>query len=133
MSYGTDISCVDDFDAQLTLADDNLALAQAIARRLITPRGAGILWGDREYGTDVRRWIGTCDPVAQLPTISAAVRAEALKDERVNDCIVEVTFDEDLSTISIKFLIQPYPANSPFEFTLAIDAVTVEILMGEAA
>lgn len=53
--YGTDLSCVVDLDAGLAEVTGNTLLAQALARRLITPRGG--LLDDPNYGYDLTQFL----------------------------------------------------------------------------
>lgn len=125
-TYGLDLDCVEDLHITLRAASsEKLALAQAIARRMQTPRGR--LLDDPEYGYDLRRWIGTTDPPVAL--IEAAIASEARKDERVSDCSAIVTFDRDTHTIDARFAIVPRASSDSFDFTLSVGSLTASVLL----
>ena len=124
IDHGTDFSCVTDIDAELSTVSGRTCLLQAIARRLITPRGG--LLGDTEYGYDCRIWIGASHP-RSLGSIASAVAAEARKDERVLQAEATVEFDETLETMTIVFRLSD--ADGPFDATITISDVTVELIL----
>lgn len=128
---GTDISAVDDLDANLTLAATaELAFAQALVRRITTPRGA--LWYAPAYGYDIGAHVNTATPVS---VIESAAAATLLEEERVNDAEVTITVTEpdDKSPTggqSWSADIRVETDDGPFEFTLSVDAVTGALLLG---
>jgi len=119
---GIDFSCVDDIGPSLALVSGRRCLIEAIARRLITPRG-GLFYAP-DYGFDVRQFLSgiTAAPSA----IAAGVIAECEKDERVNQANAVVTFIGNTLRIRIDIA----DGAGPFAFVLAISQVTVEILRG---
>lgn len=131
VDFGTDISTpvgddgLPDLDPFFGLVDGYTALAQALLRRVITATGSVI--DDPSYGHDVRVYLNDASP---SPTaIAAAVRAQWLADERVEDARVVVTFAEGVLRIEGVIL----AGEGPFRLVLAIGAVTAEILTAEAA
>lgn len=129
--FGTDIATpvgddgLPDLDPFFGLVDGYTALAQALLRRVVTPTGAVI--DDPAYGHDVRVYLNDADP---SPTaIAAAVRAQWLADERVEDARVVVTFADNALRIEGVVL----AGEGPFRLVLAVSAVTAEILTAEAA
>lgn len=80
-NYGFDLSCVDGLTAELRTVSGKRLLAEALVRRLITPRG--MLLDDPNYGTDVREYIGHELTKGALARMKAEIQAELLKDERV--------------------------------------------------
>lgn len=125
--FGLDIATPDamDIDPFFSLVDGYTALAQALARRITTPRGG--LIDDPEYGHDVREFLNEVSPSPSA--VAIAVRNEWLRDERVLDARVQATFEDE--TLSIVGRIET--GDGPFTLTLAISAVTVETLRVEAA
>lgn len=127
-TFGSDFSGINDIDpnwsylanSPTTPNDESIALTQAIARRLTTPRGG--LFYDLNYGTDIRDFISSSIPIAQA---ISAIEAECRKDERVDDCdvTISVVADEWFVTIECKA-----HASGPFALTLAVSAVSVELL-----
>lgn len=120
--YGTDLSCVVDLDAGLAEVTGNTLLAQALARRLITPRGG--LLDDPNYGYDLTQFLNADIGPTDLASITAAVNAELLKDERVLSASVTVTFAGTVLSVTA----QINAANGPFSFVLAVSNVTTQLL-----
>ena len=119
---GSDFSGVNDITPTLAVVSGRRCLIEAIARRLITPRGA--LWYDPDYGEDLRRFLSAT--VVNAGAIAAAVAAEAEKDERVEQASASVTFSGDVLTVKLAIA----DGAGPFAFVLSIDKVTVDILKG---
>lgn len=119
---GTDFAGVNDITPTLQVVSGRRCLIEAIARRLITPRGA--LWYDPDYGYDLRQYLSGITVAAG--SIAASVAAEAEKDERVEQASADVTFSG--SVLNVKLAIAD--AAGPFQFVLRISQVTVEILKG---
>lgn len=127
MTLGIDISTPGamDLDPYFALASEGEQLVQALARRIVTPTGA--LRDDPSYGYDVRAHLNDAAPQPRL--VAAAVRAQWLADERVEDCDVRVTFADDTLTIQGAAL----TSAGTFRFVLAVSAVTIDLLRFEAA
>lgn len=122
--YGSDFSCVSDLDPKLSVVSGPLVVAQAIVRRLQTPRGG--LWYDLSYGTNVRQWLnGSTSKVR----VASAIEAEARKDERVSAARATVTFSQ--SSMDIRLLITL--AEGPFELTIGVNDLTVDLISFQAA
>lgn len=131
MSYGTDVYCYDQvFTGRFATGLE--ALAQAIYRRLTTPRGT---LDDGEegsvYGLDVLDFTGTVGTVAAVDALPDVVRAEILKDDRVGR--VEITAAVERLTsglVLINLDIDVFPADEtdPFQLSLAVSDVTVALL-----
>jgi len=83
IDYGRDLSCVTDLTAEMAEVSGRRLLGEALARRLVTPRGS--LLDDPNYGFDVRDYIADDQSVSALPIIAASIDAEFRKDERVID------------------------------------------------
>lgn len=122
--YGVDLFGVDDLDPMFSEVSDALGMAQALARRLITPRGA--LIDDPNYGYDLRAKLNIAVSTGGRFAISAGVKAELTKDERVDDAQVSVDFSLATSTLRVTAVV--FGAFGPFQLTLSIDAVSAPIL-----
>ena len=73
---GTDLYCISDLDPAGRTVSGPEALAQAIARRLQTPRGAlAAIGDDPDYGLDLRDYVG--DDVGAAPSTIGAVSGGA--------------------------------------------------------
>lgn len=116
MGYGSDFSGVQEIDANWTFLSgdkqERLAYAQAIVRRLSTPRGA--MPRDRSYGYDLRAMLAD----AGLTTTQAAmaIRSEVLADERSRECVVDITESGALNarTWYVAISVIPYSEAGPF-------------------
>ena len=128
-ALGTDFACVDDLDANLSLVDGRLGLAQASARRISTPR-LGLHY-DPNYGFDIRNELGR--PFGQR-IASQNIEQEILKDERVNDVVasvetVIVATSADEVSGDMRINISLTDDEGPFELTLEVaDGVTAVLL-----
>lgn len=127
MSLGLDISTpgAADLDPYFALVSEAEQLAQALARRIVTPTGA--LRDDLSYGYDVRAHLN--DTALQPRLVAAAVRAQWLADERVEDCDVRVTFED--GALSIEGVV--LASTGTFRLVLSVSAVALSILRTEAA
>lgn len=121
-ALGVDFSGLDDIDANLTLVDGRLGYAQAIFRRLTTPRGR--LFYDPEYGIDIREFVKQSGFSATQ--VSRLIEGECLKDERTLNAAAEVTFNE--ATEEMKIDLTLIDDEGPFTLTLNVTALTVELL-----
>lgn len=127
-TFGGDFAGVDDLDPNFTYLQnttttpnqENLALAQAIARRLQTPRGA--LFYDSNYGYDLRDLIGGSTTTSQA---IAGIEDECRKDERIDDAQASINVIGDSWQILITC--QSH-LSGPFSFTLQASKLTVSLL-----
>lgn len=132
MSYGTDTWMYDELRTGRMATGVDL-LAQACYRRLTTPRGT-LDDGDdgAVYGLDLAGFIGSATPQNAEATIPPLVEAELLKDDRlasVEASATAVTDSAGLTAITLDVLVTPFDeSTSTFTLTLAVSAVTVEIL-----
>jgi phage baseplate assembly protein W len=122
--YGWDKSCIDDLDPAMIEVGGNLILAQACARRLSTPRGQ--LIDDRNYGYDLKQWLGQDVDPAQIAQIRSGIASELLKDERVLAVTAVAVFVASTEILTVSAVIQG--ATGPFTLVLSVGAVTVQIL-----
>lgn len=122
VDYGLDLACVDDLDADMTEVTGRRVLAEALARRLSTPRGG--LIDDPNYGTDVRGYLNDDLSKADIARIGAAVDAECRKDERVLRTTTQVGFVSGALTLSI----QVVDLSGPFRLVLGVTDVSVDVL-----
>jgi hypothetical protein len=86
---------------------------------------------DEDYGFDLRNSIGDEITPRSLLAIRAGVRAEALKDERVFSCSVEAIYEATPRRLTVT--LSGTSAEGTFALTLAVPAVTIEILKGGAS
>jgi len=132
---GTDISTpagtdgLPGLDPAFRVVSGRTALAQALLRRLTTPRGS--LVGDAGYGHDVRAWANDTLDAGALRRIEARVADELRADERVDDVAVVATFAAEVLRIVAR--VRPVDGSAPLRLTLAVSTVTAELLSAEAA
>jgi phage baseplate assembly protein W len=124
IDLGTDVSCFPDLDPLGTLVSGKTALAQAIARRLTTPRGG--LFYDTNYGTDLRLYLNEGMTSEAQSRIKAAIESECRKDERVASATADVTFNAAAQSLAVSISLSI--ASGPFTLTLAVTQLTVALL-----
>lgn len=129
IDYGSDLSCLDDFEEEVrAITDPKLLIAQALIRRWMTPRG--MLLDDPDYGTDLAEFMHEEVDELTLARMRAEARAEALKDERVVECTVDsTTFDRSTETLTFVFLVEA--AETAIRLVVSVDAVNVSLLSVE--
>lgn len=118
-----DLWCLDDTMSDFRTVSGRVALAQALVRRWITERGE--LLDDPSYGTDLTDFLNSDLDRRELGQFVSIATAEALKDERVLAISgsAELT---DTGVLNATFIVTD--AAGPFELTIGIDDVTVELL-----
>lgn len=122
VDYGNDTECTTDLTFSRTEVTGEAMMAQAMLRRFTTPRGALIQSPD--YGYDLRQFLKASTPPASV--INGNVENEALKDERVSDVAAETNFNDATGVLEIT--ITGDGAEGPFDLTIGISDVTVELL-----
>lgn len=131
LGYGSDLAMTAeaiDIDPDMVerRGDDPLVLAEAMVRRLDTPRGA--LPDDRNYGYDVRGHLNRGTTRTEVRAMNAGVHGELIKDDRLRAVRVEVAPAPDGSEIAIAIQATPAdPALAPFELVLAVTSAEVLI------
>ena len=132
--YGSDLSCASDLDPSMAEVDGGttLALAQALARRLDTPRGS--LPDDKNYGISLRSYLNRGVVDADLRSLGGQIKGELLKDDRVDQLTVIVTPNAVGSRLSVSLLVTPVGSRlGPFTLTLAATDAAVLIEEIQAA
>lgn len=122
--YGTDILLGDDLSDGFVLVSGRKLLVQDILHRLQTPRGG--LIDDPSYGMDVRSWANETMTPARLFALGSAVANEAARDDRVFSASASASFDA--ATRKLTLLMSIEDAAGPFDFTVAVTALTAEFL-----
>lgn len=120
---GRDLSCVDDVTPDFREVTGRRRLAEAVARRYMTDRGT--LVGDPNYGYNLTNLVNADLSPADLVAHQSGAQAEALKEEQVRAAVVVLSLAADgLLTVACTLT----DADGPFTLTLAISAVSVQIL-----
>jgi hypothetical protein len=123
--FGTDLDCgVEGLSAQFELVSGRTALVQALLHRFQTERGT--LVDDRDYGLDTTAWVGMRVTTPLLISWQQALANEAKKDERVLSAKASITFDAQASTLT--FALAVTTAEGPFVMTVAVTALSVDLL-----
>lgn len=121
---GTDISTFPDLDTTFSLIGGRRALAERVARRFVTPRGA--LWKHPSFGCDLRRFLNAPMTQQKLQQIKQEAEAEAEQDEQVLACEVFASFDEASGAIVLRVGLTD--ADGPFIYTAGITQLGIELL-----
>jgi len=109
-------------------------LEESILRRLSTPRGT-LYGGDEEstYGTDLAAYVGAVGDAVAAAALPSVVESEMLKDERIASVVASVTtsvMTGALRVFHVRIDVTPIAETETFSMTLAVSALTVEILGG---
>jgi hypothetical protein len=120
--YGQDTWCMGSLSPG-RVATGATVVAQALYRRLITPRGM-LRGGDEEqdYGFDVAQFIGHVDNDTAAAALPAMVRAECLKDDRVSrvDVVADVARSSNgLTEITLTLDVLLSDGRTSFSLTLS--------------
>lgn len=120
--FGTDLSATDDVTDDMAEVSGLTVVAQAIYRRLSTPRAT--LWRDPNYGLDLREYLSKAQTPAQIAAIPGQVRLEIQKDERVSSAVVTV---REISLLSLVIDISVTTGQGPFKMTLTATQAAVAL------
>lgn len=91
IDYGYDLSCYDDCDiffTEINGLDNTEIIAQSIYRRIITEHGT--LIDDEDYGYGLDSLLSRGITGDNLQIIPSEIKQEILKDDRVDECTVEI-------------------------------------------
>jgi hypothetical protein len=127
LGYGTDLSCVTDItpDAAEVDAESPRAIGESLARRFISPRTSVL--DDEAYGLDLRARLNAGQTRAQLTALRSQIRVECLKDDRVADADVTLTFPAR-STMSVAIAVTPHASDDEFSLTFFVTADGVQLV-----
>lgn len=127
IDLGTDINTPDaaDLDPYFSTVSGWRCLAQALGRRLVTPRGS--LIDDPAYGYDLRSRLADVITTADLAQLGGIVKREFEADERVERADVTVTY----TASALRVVSQITTATGTMRLVLAVSSVTTDILAAE--
>lgn len=127
MSYGTDTWAVNGVRTG-RLVSGRLLVAQALYRRLITPRGS--LLYDLSYGLDLSEFVGEVGPELAAAALPGMIRNELMKDDRVSDVGVSITVSNEGAETTLTIEVTAVLADSGEEFslTLGVSSVNTQLL-----
>lgn len=95
--YGTDIGGTSDLD--FTLVTGRAVVIQAVARRLLTPRGS--LFYAPDYGIDLSGLLNARFNSALLARWKSEIERQAEQDDRVASCTATLTVNGQQLKISV--------------------------------
>lgn len=124
--YGSDISTwlgpSPDLDPTFSVISGARVVGEAVARRWVTPAGGGLFY-DEAYGFDTRLLLNSRMDSSMFPGIAMQLEKEALKDERVQNCSVSLSFNATTRVLSIKASVTPFSGKT-FVLVLSADQLT---------
>lgn len=126
--FGRDTSCTDTLRTGRYATGLRL-VAEAAYRRLTTPRG--MLRGgedERNYGLDLMSIVGRGNPTLVAAELPGRIRAELLKDERIDAVEVDVAVVTSGPATSFTVSIDVTTAEGPFALQLSVSDVSVTLL-----
>lgn len=130
--YGTDLRTfltgAPDLDPRFAIVDSSLVVAEACARRLVTPRGS--LIGDPDYGYDLREFLGARISNVTRARIVAGVEEECRKDERVEAARVVSSELPTSANPRLRLRVAIVTSAEQLEFVLSVDRLSAEVLIG---
>ena len=118
--FGADLDLDDDLTPEMRETSGGRALAQAIRRRLSTPRGSVIDAPD--YGFDVREMLSKGMTTEELAGVPDQVRAELEKEQRIETLTVKAT---QPAPGELDLDVRGETATGPFALTLNVTAAAV--------
>ena len=124
-NYGLDLSCTTDLDPLLRTVSGTTLMEQVCLRRLYVRKG-GLLSNPNDETLDARDFIGQGITAADIPRIQGQCQNVLEADERIYSATVEASFDFYSQTLTLA--ITGLGASGPFNLTLSITALTVELL-----
>lgn len=133
-TFGTDISTFPlqgdpNLDETFTLIGGERVVLEALARRLMTPRG--FLDYDPDYGLDLRAYLSAKMTAPKQSALVAEIKSECKKDERVSDAQVTIS-GPDYSTHTMRVTISATVADGN-AFDLVLDVSQARVTLLEAA
>jgi hypothetical protein len=128
INYGYDTSCTDSLRTGRFASGVRL-VAEAIYRRLITPRGA-LRGGDDEanYGFDLIGKLGHTVSASEIAALPGQVEAEILKDERIESADISVNSVTTGPSVAWTITVSAVTGLGPFQLVLGVNGVTAQLL-----
>lgn len=121
--FGQCMSCITDLSGDGRLVSGNIVIAEAIARRLSTPRGR--LIGYPDYGFDISQYINADMSPRDIASLRSSIEAECLKDERVSEAEVSAVLDSvGVLTLTIKLVAN----DTELTLVLSVSDVTIDLV-----
>lgn len=125
IEYGVDFSCTTDLDPLLILVSGDELMGQVCVRRLFARPGSDIS-NPVDNTLDARDFVAAGITPSDLPSIGGRCASALNGDQRISGATVAATFNPNTHLMSLA--ISAFGANGPFNLTLSVSAVTIEIL-----
>jgi hypothetical protein len=125
VDYGRDISCTTDLNPLLLDVTGSELMGQVCLRRLFARPGS-TLSNPVDNTLDARDFLSQSITPRDLPRIGGLCVAALEGDQRIFSASVVASFDPILHLLTLD--IAGTGANGPFNLTLVVSAVTVELL-----
>jgi hypothetical protein len=128
LGYGVDLSCVTDLTPSLAEVDPNTvrAIGEALIRRLTSPRGSVV--DDQAYGYDLRALCNRGVTVEALARVASLARAECMKDDRLIEARVTLTYAQAGQSLSVVVYATPHPPSGTFSLTFFVTADGAQLI-----
>lgn len=123
--YGSDLSCTTDVDPLLRLVTGTELMGQVALHRIYCRQGR-LLSNPVDNTIDARDFVSTGIAQKDLPRIQAQVMGAILGDPRIFSCTVQAEYTFATQTLTLN--IQGTGARGPFQLTVAVTALTIELL-----
>ncbi len=129
--YGNDLWCGPtstntlDLDPMMLEVTGIQLLQQAVIRRQVTAKGTDI--SSPNDGIDLRQFVKQGMTQQQISVVAQTVQQELIKDQRIlPSTTVVASYDTTANVLTLQETIMT--AQGPFSLTLAVSAVTVQVL-----
>lgn len=109
-----------DLDISFTTISGPRAVAEHVARRLISPPGS---YDDPDWGFDVNSWLNANLLPQDLDAFEAAVRNEVLDVEGVDDAEITTTLDDTVGLVCVIELSLTEADSFELVFVLGTDTI----------
>jgi len=130
--FGRDLSCRTRL-LTTRLVGGRVLLTDSIMRRLSTPRGT-LYGGDEEsaYGIDLAAYVGAVGPAVAAAAMPGVVESELMKDPRIAAVVATATRSTTTDGVRVELRLRITPASEleTFDLTLAVSAVSVDLIGG---
>jgi len=123
--YGFDFSATTDLDPMLRLVTGEELMGEICIRRLFARPGS-LLSNPVDNTLDARDFLSQSITQRDLPRIGGQCAAALTGDQRIFSANVSATFDPSLMILTLD--IAGNGAQGPFNLTLVVSQVTVELL-----
>lgn len=124
-NYGSDISTYPDLDEACAPLTGRRVVAEAILRRLSTPRGGLAFYPDD--GIDLRGYLSDGVDGDSIFALKAEIEAECEKDERVVAAEATLAYSPSTESLTAEVVLELFDGEV-FALTLAVTSLTVELL-----